>query len=76
MSSYQSRHEADEVPLGTRCLEHVIGVDAHLVEDDRQFIHERNVDVALGILDDLGSFRNFYRRRFVHTRLDDDLVRL
>jgi hypothetical protein len=37
-------------------------IDAELMEDDRQFIHQRNIDVALGILDNLGGFGDLARR--------------
>ena len=31
-------------------------VDAELAEDEAELVHERNVDVALGVFDDLGGF--------------------
>jgi hypothetical protein len=42
------------VPAG---LEHLGGVDADLVEDQRQLVHQRDVEVALRVLDHLGGFR-------------------
>ena len=48
--------ERQEVPLGAGRLEHVERVDADAVEDERQFVHQRDVEVALGVLDDLGRF--------------------
>ena len=36
-------------------LQHFLGVDAEAVEDQRQFVDQRDVDVALGVLDDLGG---------------------
>ena len=32
------------------------GVDAEFAEDQRQFVHQGDVEVALGVLDDLGRF--------------------
>ena len=36
-------------------LQHLFGVDLHAIEDDGKLIHERNVQVALGVFDDLGG---------------------
>ena len=36
--------------------QHLFGVDAHPVEDERQFVDQGDIDVALGVLDDLGGF--------------------
>jgi len=51
----QARAEGQEVPLAAGGLQHGLGVDAHLVEDDGQLVDEGDVDVALGVLDDLGG---------------------
>ena len=32
------------------------GVDAEFAEDQRQFVHQGDVEVALGVLDNLGRF--------------------
>ena len=47
--------EREEVPLGAGRGEHVAGANAHAVEDQRQLVHQRDVQVALGVLDDLGG---------------------
>ena len=52
------RTEGQEVPLGAGGLEHFEGVDADLVEDHGEFVHQGDVEVALGVLDDLGGFGN------------------
>ena len=50
----EARLELQEVPLGAGGGEHVGRADAHAVEDDRQLVHQGDVEVALGVLDDLG----------------------
>ncbi len=46
------------------------------MEDNRKLIHERDVDIPLGILDDLRGFRDLDRLRPVHACLYDQLVNL
>ena len=49
----QARPEPEEVPLRARGGEDVARPDAHAVEDDGKLVHERDVQVALRVLDDL-----------------------
>ena len=46
--------EGQEVPFAAGGLQHLQGVDAELAKDQRQFVHQGDVEVALGVLDDLG----------------------
>jgi len=48
VSAHQARLEGQEIPLAARRREYFLGVDLQAVED------EGDVDVALGVLDDLG----------------------
>ena len=54
--------------------EHVAGVDAELVEDRRQFVHEGDVEIALRVLDDLGGFGDLDRRRAMNAGRDHRAV--
>ena len=49
-------------------------VDAKLVEDERQLVHERDVEIALGVLDDLGRLGDLDRRGPEHARLHDPAI--
>jgi hypothetical protein len=51
----QAGPERQEVPFGSGRLEYLEGVDADTVEDDRELVNQRDVQVALGVLDDLGA---------------------
>jgi len=42
-----------EVPLGAGSLYDLLGVDAHLVEDEGELVHQGDVQVALDVLDHL-----------------------
>ena len=42
--------------------------------DFRDFVHQRDVEVTLGVLDNLGGFGDLDRRRAVDARLDDRAV--
>ena len=52
----EARAEGEKVPLGACGFQDVQGVDAHLVEDLGELVDEGDVDVALGVLDNLGGF--------------------
>ncbi len=54
----QSGAHRHEVPLGARRLQHFGGVDVEQVADHRQFVGERDVEIALGIFHHLGRFRH------------------
>src|SRR5208283_3990838 len=62
MSSHQPRQERQEVPLSPGCLEHISGPDSHAGKDHSQLIDKGNVDVTLGIFNDLGGLSYFNRR--------------
>lgn len=48
--------ERQEVPLGACRIEHIVDGEIDFLEDLRDLVDERNVDVALGVLDDLCRF--------------------
>jgi hypothetical protein len=47
------------------------GIDADAVENDRQFVHQGDVQVALRVLDDLGGFGHLDARRRIDAGGDD-----
>jgi hypothetical protein len=52
----QARLERQEVPFGAGGLQHFQRIDAELVEDEAQLVHQRDVQIALRVLDHLGGF--------------------
>ena len=72
----EARPERQKIPLGAGCSEHGFSVDAHSVEDNCQFIDESNVEVALGVLDNLGGLCNFDAGCLMRPGDDDLLVEL
>ena len=54
----EAREERQEVPLGSCRRQHVAGIDAHLMKDRGQLIHERYVEIALGVFDHLRRLGN------------------
>jgi hypothetical protein len=74
MAADQARLEAQEVPFGARGVEHVSRADADAIEDHRQLVHERDVQIALCVLDGLGSFGDLDRLSAVNTRFDDAAI--
>ena len=60
MAADKAGPEGEEIPLRARRLQHRFGVDAHAVEDDRQFVDQRDVEIALGVFDHLGGFGHSY----------------
>ena len=74
VSADESRREGQEIPLGAGCGEHVPGVDAQTGENEGKLVHQRDVEVALGVLDHLGCFRHPDVRGPVDPRRDHGLV--
>jgi len=66
MPADQPRLEAEEIPLGPGRVEHVPRRHPDLGHDLGDFVHEGDVDVALGILDHLGRFGRADRRGAEH----------
>ena len=52
------------------------GADAHAIEDDRELVHQRDVEIALRVLDDLRGLGDLDRRRAVDAGVDDRAVRV
>ena len=48
--------ERQEIPLATGRLQNFLGINTDAIEDDCQLVHQRNVVVALSVLDELGGF--------------------
>jgi hypothetical protein len=70
----QPRLEGQEIPLGRGCGQDLRSVDPQAVEDNRDFVHERDVDVALRVLEDLGRFGDLDRRGATDAGGDDAAV--
>ncbi|KAG1380821.1 hypothetical protein G6F60_015184 [Rhizopus arrhizus] len=71
MAAHQARTERQEVPLAARRIEHVLGIDAEPIKDQREFVDQCDVDVALDVLDHLGRFGHAHRRCRKRTGRDD-----
>ncbi len=74
MATDEAGCEGQEVPLGAGRGEDVGGADAEAIADERELVHERDVEVALGVLDDLGSLSDHDAGGPVDTGWDDALV--
>ena len=76
VATHQTGFELQEVPLGAGRFEHLGGVDPKLVKNDRQLVHECDVEVALGVLDHLGGFCRLDAGGAMHAGHDDTFVQL
>ncbi|MNP73215.1 hypothetical protein D3C76_1699050 [compost metagenome] len=74
MSSDQTRPERQEIPFGSGGLQHRVGIDVHLMKQHRQLVHERDVNIPLGVFDDLGGLRDPDALRPVDAGINDQLV--
>ena len=54
--------------LGRLRMQRARVIDTELMEDDRQFVHQRDIDVALGIFDNLGGLGDLDRRGAMRNR--------
>ena len=66
----ESRLERQEIPFGPRRGQHVAGIDIERLEDQRQFVHEGDVEIALGVFDHLGRFGDLDRGRAMNAGRD------
>ena len=55
--------ERQEIPFRSGRRQHVAGRDFKPIENDRQLVHQRDVEIALGVFDDLRRFGDFDRGR-------------
>ena len=60
--------EWQEIPLGAGRQQHFLGVYADALKDHRELVDQRDVDIALGILDDLGRLGDLDARGRVRTK--------
>ena len=74
MTANQAGLEFLKIPFGAGGSEHVAGVDAELRKYRRQFVHEGDVEIALRVLDHLGSLSHLDRRRAVYAGGDHRAV--
>jgi hypothetical protein len=56
VAAHQAGTERQKVPLGAGGFQHFFGINAHLVEDKREFVDQGDVHVALGVFNHLGGF--------------------
>jgi hypothetical protein len=75
VATHHARAKWQEVPLAACGLQHFQRVDAHSLEDDRQFVDEGDVQVALAVLNHLGGFGHFDAAGFPGARFDDAVVK-
>ena len=66
VAAHKAGMEREEVRLGGSGAQHLAGVDAHAVEDDRELVHQRDVQVTLRVLDHLGGLGDADAARAVH----------
>lgn len=64
-----------KVPFAACGFEHVERVNAQALENHREFVHQRNVQVALGVFNHLGGFGHFEAGRLVRAGGDDAEVK-
>ena len=74
VATYQPWFELEEIPLGACGFQHFIGIDAQLVKDDGQLVHQRDIEITLRVLDDFGRLGSLDAGCTMHTRHDDALV--
>ena len=63
-----------DVPLRPRRLQDFERVETEPVEDDRELVHQRDVEVALRVLDHFGGLGNAYAFRLVRAGRNDPAI--
>ncbi len=75
VAAHQARAERQEVPLGAGGFQHFKCIDAEFIEKYGEVVDQGDVEVALGVLDDLGGFCHFDGAGLVCAGGDDALVK-
>ena len=76
MAANQAWAEWKEIPLCACGFENLKGIQPELVKYKAKFIHERDIYIALGVLDDLGGFGDLDAAGLVGSGFDDFTVEL
>ncbi len=76
MAADETRAERYKIPFGASCLEHRQCIYALQIENQGEFVHQSDVQVALSVLDHLGCFSGFYSRCDVNSGRDDCTINL
>src|SRR5262245_32519167 len=74
MASHQPWRKFQKVPFRPGGFEYSLCIDAETMEDERQFIHQCNIEIALGILNNLGCFCDLDARSFMDAGLYDQSI--
>ncbi len=75
MTADQARHKGQKIPLGLGRREHVAGIDTHSAEDQRKLVDQRDVQIALRVLDNLCRLGHLDRGCAVDSGGDHGAVR-
>ena len=76
MSAHKTWTETQRIPLGVHAIDHFIGIDTHAIKYHRQFVHERNVDVTLAVLNNLHSFSSLDVGDGIRSNFNDQIIDL
>ena len=74
MATDEPGSERQKIPLGSRGLKHLGRIDADPVKQKRELVHQRNVEIALRILDHFRGLGYTDGARPIHARSDDTRV--
>lgn len=76
VASHKTGAEGQKVPFGASSLQHFERVNAQLVKDEAELVHESDIDVTLGVLNHLGCLGHFDATGFMGAGGDDLLIKL
>src|SRR6185503_17475987 len=76
VSTDQTRTKWQEIPFCAGSLQYVERVDSHSIKQYRQLVHQRYVEVALGVLDNLCGLRHSNARSPEDSGRDDALIKV
>ena len=76
MTADKTGLESKRVPFGVHAGKNLICIDLQLIANDCNLIHERNVDIALAVLNNLDSFRRLNAGNRERASFDNDIIHL
>lgn len=76
MPSHQSRFEFQEIPFGSRRIQHFLSINPHFVKNNGKLIHERNIEATLTIFDNFCGILHFDGGRLVYSGMNHQFIHL
>ena len=74
VATHKTRTEWKEIPFAASCLKHGLCINPHFIKDNGKLIYKCDIDIALGVFDDLRGLCDLYAFCLVRTCRDNFII--